>query len=67
MMRTTGVGTSPSAISTTSYRVIGGLGTRLRELFVGTVYFGHQGSEGDGSTAEGNVYGGTLSYTQPPI
>ena len=48
--------------SITSYRVVGGLGTRLRELFVGTAYFGHQGSEGDGATAEGNVYGGQLSY-----
>jgi Putative beta-barrel porin 2 len=56
-----GLSGSPS-ISITSYRVVGGLGTRLRELFAGTVYFGHQGSEGDGSTAEGNVYGGQLSY-----
>jgi Putative beta-barrel porin 2 len=56
-----GGGVSPS-ISTTSYRVVGGLGTRLRELFVGTVYFGHQGSEGGGATAEGDVYGGQLSY-----
>jgi Putative beta-barrel porin 2 len=50
------------SILTTSYRVVGGLGTRLRELFVGTVYFGHQGSEAEGVTAEGNVYGGQLSY-----
>jgi hypothetical protein len=54
-------GALPS-ISTTSYRVIGGLGTRFRELFVGTAYFGHQGSESGGATAEGNVYGGSLSY-----
>jgi hypothetical protein len=56
-----GLGGSPST-SFTSYRVIGGLGTRLRELFVGTIYFGHQGTEGEGATAQGNVYGGTLSY-----
>jgi hypothetical protein len=58
-------GSSPST-AITSYRVVGGLGTRLRELFVGTVYFGHQGSEGDGATAEGNVYGGQLSYFPTP-
>lgn len=58
-------GSSPSTL-TTSYRVVGGLGTRLRELFVGTVYFGHQGSEGGGATAEGNVYGGQLSYFPTP-
>jgi hypothetical protein len=57
---------SPST-SVTSYRVVGGLGTtRLRELFVGSVYFGHQGSEGDGAIAEGDVYGGTLSYYPTP-
>jgi hypothetical protein len=53
--------TLPST-STTSYRVIGGLGTRPLDLFRGTVYFGHQGSEGGGTTAGGDVYGGTLSY-----
>ena len=58
-------GSSPST-SITSYRVVGGLGTRLRELFVGTVYFGHQGSEGGGLAAEGNVYGGSLSYYPTP-
>src|SRR5579883_1092499 len=58
-------GSSPS-ISITSYRVVGGLGTRLRELFSGTVYFGHQGSQSEGATAEGNVYGGQLSYFPTP-
>jgi hypothetical protein len=48
--------------STTSYRVVGGFGTRPSELFRGSVYFGQQGSSGDGSTAGGNVYGGALSY-----
>lgn len=62
---TTPGGSSPS-VSVTSYRVVGGLGTRLRELFVGTAYFGHQGSEGEGATAEGNVYGGQLSYFPTP-
>jgi hypothetical protein len=51
---------SPSA-STTSYRVIGGLGTRQFGLFRGSAYFGHQGSEG-AATAGGDVYGGALSY-----
>jgi hypothetical protein len=52
---------SPS-ISTTSYRVIGGVGTRQLGLFRGSVYFGHQGSEFGGATAGGDVYGGALSY-----
>ena len=55
--------TAPSpSISTTSYRVIGGLGTRQFGLFRGSLYFGYQASEGDGLTAGGDVYGGTLSY-----
>jgi Putative beta-barrel porin 2 len=54
--------TSTPSSSTTSYRVIGGLGTRTTELFFGSVYFGHQASEGGGSTAGGDVYGGMLSY-----
>jgi Putative beta-barrel porin 2 len=55
------VSSSPS-VSTTSYRVIGGLGTRQAALIYGSVYFGHQGSESGGATAEGDVYGATLSY-----
>jgi Putative beta-barrel porin 2 len=55
----TSASTTPS--STTSYRVTGGLGTRRFGLFRGSVYFGHQGS-GGGTTAEGDVYGGVLSY-----
>lgn len=58
----TGPNISSPSISITSYRVIGGLGTRPSELFLGSVYFGHQGSESAGATAEGNVYGGRLSY-----
>jgi hypothetical protein len=50
------------SLSTTSYRVIGGLGTRQFGFFRGSVYFGHQGSEGVGLTAGGDVYGGALSY-----
>jgi hypothetical protein len=64
---TSGSTTSSPSISTTSYRVIGGLGTRQFGLFKGSVYFGHQGSEGgsitaDSITAGGDVYGGALSY-----
>ena len=54
------------ASSTTSYRVIGGLGTRQFGLFRGSVYFGHQGSEGGGASAGGNVYGGDSSYYPTP-
>jgi hypothetical protein len=55
--------TNPTpSISTTSYRVIGGLGTRQFGLFRGSVYFGYQASEGGGATAGGDVYGGALYY-----
>ena len=59
----TSPGTSIPSSSTTSYRVIGGLGTRpMLELFRGSVYFGYQASEGGGTTAGGEVYGGVLTY-----
>ena len=46
-----------------AYRAIGGLGTRQFGLFRASAYFGHQGSEAEGSgTAGGIVYGGTVSY-----
>jgi hypothetical protein len=61
-----GINTSALFPSTTSYRVVGGLGTRPGEWFRGSVYFGHQGSEGGGETAGGNVYGGQLSYRPTP-
>jgi putative beta-barrel porin BBP2 len=58
--------TSVSAsTSTTSYRLIGGLGTRQFGLFRASAYFGHQGSEGV-ATAGGDVYGGSLSYYPTP-
>jgi hypothetical protein len=59
---TTGSTTSTPSTSTTSYRVIGGLGTRALELFRGSVYFGYQASEGGGTSAGGEAYGGVLSY-----
>src|ERR1700733_13135137 len=57
-----GSATSSPSFLTTSYRVIGGLGTRQFGLFCGSIYFGYQASEGDGATAGGDVYGGALSY-----
>ena len=59
--------TDATSASTTSYRVIGGLGTRQFGLFRGSAYFGHQGSQsggggGGGGGAGGDVYGGSLSY-----
>jgi Putative beta-barrel porin 2 len=53
--------TDTISTSTTSYRVVGGLGTRQFGLFRGSLYFGHQGSGGS-TVAGGDVYGGTLSY-----
>jgi hypothetical protein len=59
---TTGLPNSLPSTSTTTYRVIGGLGTRQFGLFRGSAYFGSQGSEGGGSSASGDVYGGAVSY-----
>jgi hypothetical protein len=56
---------SNTSSSTTSYRVVGGLGTRQFGLFRSSAYFGHQGSSGS-TTAEGDVYGGALSYYPIP-
>jgi hypothetical protein len=50
-----------TSASTTSHRIIGGLGTRQFGLFRGSVYFGHQGSVGS-TEAGGDVYGGVLYY-----
>jgi Putative beta-barrel porin 2 len=58
--------TDATSASTTSYRIIGGLGTRQFGLFRSSVYFGHQGSEGSGAAAGGDVYGGSLSYYPTP-
>ena len=57
--------TDATSVATTSYRAIGGLGTRQVGLFRGSMYFGHQGSQG-GTAAEGDVYGGALSYYPTP-
>lgn len=59
---TFGVVSSLPSVSTTSYQVIGGLGTRQSALVYGSAYFGHQGSNSGGAIAEGNVYGAALSY-----
>jgi hypothetical protein len=50
------------SLTTDSYRVIGGVGTRQAAIVYGNVYFGHQGSDTGGATAEGNVYGASISY-----
>jgi hypothetical protein len=51
----------PSTL-TTSYRVIGGLGTRQFGLFRASAYYGYQGSEVTGTTTGGDAYGGAVSY-----
>ncbi len=62
---------SPAPNSTTSYRVLGGLGTRQFGLWRGSLYFGHQGSQSstvglpDISTG-GDVYGGAIFYYPIP-
>jgi hypothetical protein len=57
--------TDATSASTTTYRAIGGLGTRQFGLFRSSAYFGHQGSQGS-TVAGGEVYGGTLSYYPTP-
>jgi len=50
------------------YRVAGGLGTRQLGLFRASAYYGHQGSDTDGSPwAGGAVYGAVLTYYPTPI
>ena len=54
--------------NSSSYRVIGGLGTRQVGLFRASLYFGDQGTETAGAPSGGNfiaggsVYGGALTY-----
>ena len=50
------------------YRAVAGLGTRQIGLFRASAYFGHQGSDSEGSPwAGGNVYGASLSYYPTPV
>lgn len=52
--------------STTSHRVVGGLGTSRIGLFRLSAYYGHQGSDSSNlaghAIASGDVYGGRISY-----
>lgn len=60
--------TSPAASPSTAYRAVGGIGTRQIGLFSASAYYGHQGSEIQGSgTAGGEVYGARLNYYPTPI
>jgi putative beta-barrel porin BBP2 len=67
--------TEATSASTTSYRVVGGLGTRQYGLFRGSVYFGHQGSQfgapagslQGSNTAGGDVYGAAITYYPTPL
>lgn len=69
------VTTDATSVSTTSYRIAGGIGTRQFGLFRGSVYFGHQGSRTSApagsafsnGSAGGEVYGAALSYYPTPF
>jgi hypothetical protein len=51
-----------------AYEVVGGIGTRQFFLFRASAYFGHQGSDVEGSgTAGGAVYGATVNYYPTPV
>ena len=59
--------------STTSYRYLGGLGTRQFGLWRGSLYFGHQGSQSNSTgglssnfSAGGDIYGGSITYYPVP-
>jgi hypothetical protein len=56
---------SPGPI--TSYRARGGIGSGQFGFFLGSVYFGHQGSESPTGTAGGEIYGANLSYYPTPL
>ena len=52
-----------NSTSSQVYQVAGGLGTRQLGLFRVSAYYGHQGSDSDGSPwAGGEVYGAALTY-----
>jgi len=51
---------------TTAFRAFGGIGFRLNQMFGGSVYYGRQGSESQGGTAGGDVFGANLSYKPTP-
>lgn len=55
-----------TAYNTSSYRAVGGLGTRRIGLWRAVAYGGHQGSHLQVGTAEGGVYGGRLIYEPTP-
>jgi len=65
---TVALDSTPASVSTstTSHRVVGGLGTNRIGLFRLSAYYGHQGSDtssiGGQSTAGGDVFGGRISY-----
>jgi len=61
---------TPAATAGSSqvYRVVGGLGTRQLGLLRASAYYGHQGSDTDGSPwAGGEVYGAVLTYYPTPV
>jgi hypothetical protein len=62
------VGTGPSPANSSSYRALAGIGSgQPEDFFHESVYYGHQGSEADGSgSVGGEIYGGTISYDPIP-
>lgn len=59
-----GVSTGQSTANSSSYRALAGIGSgQPGDFFHESVYYGHQGSEQEGSgSAGGEIYGGTVSY-----
>ena len=62
--------TIPAAgLVSNSYLARGGIGSAQIGLLQGSVYYGNQGTAVDqgGGTANGNIYGGALSYFPTPV
>jgi hypothetical protein len=62
-------GVSTGSSNSSSYRAVAGIGSgQPEDLFQESVYYGHQGSEAEGSSsAGGEIYGGTISYGPIPM
>jgi hypothetical protein len=56
-----------TSIATTSYRIIGGIGTRQLGLLRASGYLGHQASRAQQGSSGGDVYGGALTYYPTPV
>jgi len=64
-----GVGAGSSTANSSSYRALAGIGSgQPGDFFHEQIYYGHQGSQLEGSgSAGGEIYGGAISYDPTPV